>query len=611
MTFLIYTPLRSQDVVIPDDNKGMTAEVIDCIWEKSTYDFADDGAVHLLNDENSRNLLADLANRYKKDCPSLQRFPSSLKGVGEKEGVFMINTEKSDFVSRRAAIEALHYQEAWKERYDDVKQRLTVLSVDYNFLSFGFDDMPVRVGEPDKAKRVCRFCGKSGAEKFKDEAHAIQDSLGNKLLVCNEECDECNHTLNKIEDAFLVMMDVRRSTFHISRKNSAKSARVVGENFVIEPDEKGDAHLYVMQEMLPSDTSSPFMMRLNHKTNITNENMYKALVKMVIDLIPNNELPHFENTIKWITDGNWCPDALPSLWFAENKTIYRQPVLDIFLKKDGCKRELPYCTAVLWIYDAIYMYVVPMVDVDAGRYKYDKNLTSHWTWMKAQMGNRQWYQQDGFDYTPAVVWIDVPIDTKNPYIHALPKSDALFSDSLKKKVEPELVDFPVLDTSGIHVQSPVKATFSQIYKGAVTISDLTDITIHATTPTFVLFPLKRNVKFQMGYDANDTTDKIPYFKVSINVDFLLDDFWSNLDMKLDKEGMLISCAFDYHLRDYLYEVALAESEKILTTQRAGTPFAFCKTTKLIDNKRLLDGSALMVPTNEPDRFIKVNLNYHY
>ena len=612
MRYLIYTSQKSQPVVIPDDRADVISDVWQCLGGDCSHDYAEEGIVHLLNDENTRTALAELSNRHKALCASIQRLPSALKALAEGEGLFVVDEAKVDVTIRRAAMEALCNNGHWEERFEDVKRRLSVLTRDFTFLSFGFDGIPMSIGEPDKSKRVCRFCGKTGKEHFGDVAHAIQDSLGNKLLVCFEECDECNHKLNSIEDNFLVIMDVRRSLFRISRKESSRSARVVGENFVIEPDANGDAHLYVMQEKIPAGAASRFMKRLNHKTNITNERLYKALVKMVIDLVPSDTVTHFKNTVKWIGDEKWCPDALPTLWFAENRShFYRQPVLDVFLKRDDCKKDVPYCTAVLWIYDVMYMYVVPLVDIDAGRYKYDDNLVEHWRLMMSQMGERRWFPQNGFDYTPATVWVDTPIDTASPFIHIRPMADDIFADCVKTKREPELVNYPALNESGIHISGEPKAKFTLLYQGAVSVDDLTDITIHASAPTFILFPLTRSIKFKMDYTCSDTTDSVPYFRVEIDVDFELDNFWSNLDWAVDESGELLSYAFDFHLRDYLYAQALTVAEKILAGQRVGTSFEGCTTTKLTDNKRMLDGSEMMVPTNDPNMFRKVELVYHW
>jgi hypothetical protein len=45
-----------------------------------------------------------------------------------------------------------------------------------------------------KNERICRFCGlRQPDTKFKRDAHLIPESLGNKTLLSDFECDKCNH----------------------------------------------------------------------------------------------------------------------------------------------------------------------------------------------------------------------------------------------------------------------------------------------------------------------------------------------------------------------------------------------------------------------------------
>ena len=44
-----------------------------------------------------------------------------------------------------------------------------------------------------KRERTCRFCGKAfGQTRFRENAHLIPDSIGNKDLFSDFECDHCN-----------------------------------------------------------------------------------------------------------------------------------------------------------------------------------------------------------------------------------------------------------------------------------------------------------------------------------------------------------------------------------------------------------------------------------
>lgn len=84
-----------------------------------------------------------------------------------------------------------------------------------------------KVGELERSKRVCRFCGESiPAVKFDKIAHAVPESIGgHKNLICYEECDKCNEAFGEgIERNLCEWFDFRRST-HQVKKNPAESLR--------------------------------------------------------------------------------------------------------------------------------------------------------------------------------------------------------------------------------------------------------------------------------------------------------------------------------------------------------------------------------------------------
>ncbi|MFT6333913.1 MAG: histidinol phosphatase-like PHP family hydrolase [Halioglobus sp.] len=48
--------------------------------------------------------------------------------------------------------------------------------------------------------RFCRFCKKSHPKvSFNDDAHNIPKSLGNRFLLSNHECDNCNKLFGKYD----------------------------------------------------------------------------------------------------------------------------------------------------------------------------------------------------------------------------------------------------------------------------------------------------------------------------------------------------------------------------------------------------------------------------
>lgn len=92
-----------------------------------------------------------------------------------------------------------------KEQANKTLEELQKLRSVYDIKSYG-EFTKEWVGEPDKQKRVCRYCHRSMPEvSFKKVAHTISEALGNKSIKTNDECDECNQFFgDTIEQDFLV-----------------------------------------------------------------------------------------------------------------------------------------------------------------------------------------------------------------------------------------------------------------------------------------------------------------------------------------------------------------------------------------------------------------------
>ena len=592
MLLLLYTRTKNIKICVDTADNEIVQDILHMIWRETDVDIylGGEGGVRLRNRRKTRQTFQKIVGKYGETCHQLLRLVAALKTLAPNEGFYVINEEKggeSSIVYRKVAIACLNAERKglnWHVEHNRIFDFYTFLRYKYRYYSYGFDGIPLKIGEPDKAKRRCRFCGKTGAEKFHDVAHAIQDSLGNKLLICNEECDECNHTLNSIEDHFLHVMDFRRAIFQISRKKSAKCATVIGYNCVVKPNDEGEAEVYLMDEDLPpkDQRGEPFLYRLCNKAVLTNEGVYKALVKMVLDLIPTEEVCHFQQTINWLRpDVNWHTDGLPSIYFAETGEWHEQPYLDIFLRRndDGIT---PYCSAMLWIYDCAYQFIVPLVDKDRGRFKYDTDLEQHWMVMH-RLFPFYWGKQDTLDWHQAYAWMWLKIDINNPRIHILPKDNPIFDESRREKHDDEEEWFPVFSSQGISYPI-ISVSFKNLYYGRMlTVCDLRDVTCELTGPTFYLDENKHEIVFLLGYSAKDTTNTIPYFEFKVNATFHLNNFCQYIHISKYNNGYPFDFVVDFHLSNYLYKSSLFIGEQKMATLRKGTYFEHCSLLRLIDD----------------------------
>ena len=94
----------------------------------------------------------------------------------------------------------------------------------------------IKIGEADKSKRKCRFCGRMMPEvSYKKVAHTISEGLGNKCIITNDECDDCNETLGKeIEQDLITYLSPLRTFMSINGKNG--KGKIKDDSFALYED---------------------------------------------------------------------------------------------------------------------------------------------------------------------------------------------------------------------------------------------------------------------------------------------------------------------------------------------------------------------------------------
>ena len=610
LNIILYSSKKSQRIVYQDNDGIMTSEIEETFLRRCEVVHCNSAWARIIVSDTTRESLKFLEQKYDSETGRhIRKLYGFISKLPDGEVFFYLNEDKASVVERRTAYDCAKFQHL---AFNDVFKYYCSLDSGFQYLSYGYDGIEEWNGEKDVNKRICRFCGKSFPEvTFGSDAHAVPDALGNKILFCYEECDDCNHGLVPIEDNFRKIMDFRRAMYHIPRKGTTATPTVVGKTFIVKPDRNGCAELFLMEESIPRtvNRSKPFYLHLELKESMTNEGMYKALCKMVIDLLPSSELLHFDNTIKWISsNGTFVPDSLPSVWLyslPSDKVVYPQPVLDIFLNNKGKMPNSPYCTGILWIYDIAYLFVMPLADVDAGQYKYDADLVSHWQIMSGMIGCNNLQRQDTNNYLPSTPWVNWEVDLTQSNVHVRPMEDSIFSECRTHKIERPDVDMPHFTRDGITFNKANGIEFECFYNGKITDNDLRDVTQHIAGPRFLIDPANRQIHVQMWVEANDTTDTVKYFRYSFDAVFDVQSFWTYISIETEKDGSPKSFAFHYELRDCLYENALRNIEPLLANLRANTPFAKCSLERMADCNRVFSNSEYLVPDGTGDIYVKI------
>ena len=606
---ILYSKENSKRIVFRDATEVLASEIEQTYYHNCDVEQFLSGGARILVNERTRKALLALEKKYEIETKfHIRKLYAFISKSQDGESFYFFNEKKATLFERRAAICCLQLERNGKSfcpsLYNNVFSYHSYMDSQFECLSYGHDGLEEWIGEEDKDNRVCRFCGKTVRESvsFNNRAHAIQEALGNKILFCYEECDTCNHELASVENHFRIMMDFRRSVFRIPRKGKTQAVKVVGKDFIILPNNEGEPNMYIMQEALQNlDTAKPFMHHFELKEPIINEQMYKALCKMVIDMLPTKELQHMENTIKWIKSQDFVPDVLPSIWLTVLPiagVAYRQPTIDIFINNKINRQKAPYCTTIIWIYDIAYLFIMPLVDVDAGQYKYDKQLEIHISKMKKWIGTSYWQRQDTTDFRCSTPWVDWTVEPSSSNVHILPSDNEVFNECRSQKEEDtDRVSMPNVKTSHISLAKINKVWFKPCYNGFISNNDLMDVTEHTTAPSFIIDVGNKQVRVTMESTANDTTDKILFFKYGFDIVFQIDHFSDYIQVESSSTNQ--SFAFHFQLRDLLLYYTLIYAEHEMKDMRKGTQFENCSMHKTIQKlDRLADTSTYYVPIGE-------------
>lgn len=563
-TLLLFSLSKNERIdllCLPDDAFDRVLEVLSLpgmCKEGNAFSgkYVKDDAKAIVFDE----LLCEIASQY----PRINRLIAYIRRLADGE-VFRIVSEDAPTMNKQLAVFkinglALGLDE--RRVHNDYLIRWGLLSTGYRHYAFGYDGIFTVVGEGDKQKRVCRFCGKKVPDvTYKSVAHAISEGLGNKDLFCNEECYDCNNKLSKTESNLMHYLDVRRAMGGILTKTDGTVPSVDGKGFVIRGDENNQAVLCIEKESIPEnvDTSKPFWMKLETSETVTHQGIYKALCKIVIDLMPSAELDHFSETIGWI-NGSVLDNKLPPYYVSYEQEQVHQPTVDIFFsKKTG---QEPYCTAIVHILDVIFAFILPEVDADYAQFRTEASIASHIKKFATIWGG-VWRAEDTSDFKLANPWVDWSICPDDPQVQIRPKSDTVFMRYKKDEVARDEKPFPEFVPLGISEVTITNVVFERHSIEPIAEAELHQVSVNYNLLNCTLDKETSMVLFSMSFSFSDSTNRISYFDFSFDASLKLQEFDKYIEI-----GDFF--CIDYHLRDYLCSVVLASADKELRKHTSKT-----------------------------------------
>lgn len=308
-------------------------------------------------------------NTYNKYNPELKNIILFLKKI--KYGkYFYISLGTIDIQKiNKYQLKLFHYNKNYNSDSDmltaynkDLEKLTQVENTFYNHFDIFLvaPEKKIRIGESDKTKRICKFCklGKEHGKTFQKEAHAIPEGFGNKYIINNEECDDCNEKFgNTIESEFLKSLDFFRVFYKIKGKKGPLKIPFKGGE--IEDTNDGIEIRIDSSKIISDENNIPksFEVEMHHKISLMN--LYRALAKFAIGVLNNNILPNFSKTIDWI-NGNDAMSKLPKVAVSINTYNHFETAnITIFTRRNDNDNTRPYCFVELKSKGLAFIYLLP------------------------------------------------------------------------------------------------------------------------------------------------------------------------------------------------------------------------------------------------------------
>lgn len=248
------------------------------------------------------------------------------------------------------------------------------------YLAFSADGEKNRhYGESRKEYRICRYCGLSMPDvTFRNKAHTIPEGLGNKTIITNTECDSCNIKFGQsIELEFIEYMNIFNVFFNIKGKTGERTFK--GKNFEMKCTNNG---LLVLNQFLQqgetftiNDTDKLPQPKLYSNIKISAQDLYRAISKFAIGIIPENQLDTFSETIEWICKRKSF-STLPKIASLMSYSLFvEHPTISAFIRRID-DQTLPYAFCLFKFTCLTYIAILPTSEGEAERFSLPENYNN-------------------------------------------------------------------------------------------------------------------------------------------------------------------------------------------------------------------------------------------
>jgi hypothetical protein len=219
--------------------------------------------------------------------------------------------------------------------------------------------------------RICRFCRRPyPSARFKKEAHIIPQFLGNKYLVSDDECDECNEMFGRFENDFKNYLGIiptltqtvgKSNTFPKYRSPkgeiiASKSTRLAIEGDFIEVFKENTT-----SNALDFDFEKGEVKGMHTKYPYIPYNVYKALLKIGLSCLQIQYFIDYRTAVEVLYSELLIPKPLTYVHvttFPMDLMKFRAPHVYIFSKRKHSNKCLSHLV-MLYYQNQIFQYFLP------------------------------------------------------------------------------------------------------------------------------------------------------------------------------------------------------------------------------------------------------------
>lgn len=233
------------------------------------------------------------------------------------------------------------------------------------------------IGQHDKNRRVCRWCGKKMPEvTFYEKAHAISEALGNKQVILCDECDGCNGQFGRtIENAVIAFLQFDSALFGIHGKNGIPEIKR-GEQVLISNDGKRNLHFEVLESDARVVDGLPVGITIRSPQAIIKQDVYRGLCKYALSCVSQDVFWRYLWLLPWLNKK--CDfEKLPLVAMRQMRNVVSYPLLTTFVRKvEEDDKPSFYCTLSHGLHE--YAFVIPCDEEERVRFAKDGRITQFW-----------------------------------------------------------------------------------------------------------------------------------------------------------------------------------------------------------------------------------------